>query len=126
MSAASSRLTKELLEVGKDDGTSGVRAEPVTEGNLRKLRGTIQGPSGSPYEGGVFIIDIDIPKQYPFEPPKMKFETRIWHPNISSQTGAICLVRIDDGWWCFCAWEHLHGALTAPFTFCIPILTISW
>ena len=92
MSAATSRLSKELLEVGKDDKTSGVQALPVTEGNLRKLRGTIQGPEGSPYEGGVFIVNIDIPKQYPFEPPKMKFETKIWHPNISSQTGAICLV----------------------------------
>ncbi len=38
------------------------------------------------------MINIDIPSAYPFEPPKMKFVTKIWHPNISSQTGAICLV----------------------------------
>ena len=50
-------------------------------------------PEGSPYEGGVFVVDIVIPQSYPFEPPKMKFETKIWHPNVSSQTGAICLVR---------------------------------
>ena len=29
--------------------------------------------------------------RYPFMPPKMKFDTKVWHPNISSQTGAICL-----------------------------------
>ena len=87
---------KELTEVGKDDKTSGVKAVPVSEGNLRHLKGTIKGPEGTCYEGGVFEIDIQIPKQYPFEPPKMKFITKIWHPNISSQTGAICLVRLQD------------------------------
>jgi ubiquitin-conjugating enzyme (huntingtin interacting protein 2) len=94
MASANGRLTKELTEVGKDDKTSGVKALPVTVGNLRHLKGTILGPQGTCYEGGVFEIDIQIPKQYPFEPPKMKFQTRIWHPNISSQTGAICLVRL--------------------------------
>jgi ubiquitin-conjugating enzyme (huntingtin interacting protein 2) len=92
MSSAATRLTKELAEVGKDDGTSGVKALPVNPDNLRALKGTIKGPDGTPYEGGVFTVNIEIPKQYPFEPPKMKFDTKIWHPNISSQTGAICLV----------------------------------
>jgi ubiquitin-conjugating enzyme (huntingtin interacting protein 2) len=91
--AANGRLTKELKEVAKDD-SSGVKAAPVSPGNLRHLTGTIQGPMGTPYEGGVFEIDIQIPKQYPFEPPKMKYTTKIWHPNISSQTGAICLVGL--------------------------------
>jgi ubiquitin-conjugating enzyme (huntingtin interacting protein 2) len=101
MSSVGSRLTKELAEVGKDDKTSGVKAVVVDPSNNRHLIGTIQGPTGTPYEGGVFEITIDIPKQYPFEPPKMKFNTRIWHPNISSQTGAICLV----GCWLFILWN---------------------
>ena len=92
MAAANGRLMKELTEVGKDD-SSGVNAKPKTEGNLRHLLGSINGPPGTVYEGGIFEIDITIPKQYPFEPPKMKFITKVWHPNISSQTGAICLVR---------------------------------
>ena len=60
--------------------------------------GTLKGPEGTPYEGGVFFVDIVIPQQYPFEPPKMKFENKIWHPNISSQTGAICLDILKDKW----------------------------
>lgn len=97
-SSAASRLTKELKEVSKDDETSGVKAVPINESNPRHLKGTILGPEGTPYEGGVFEINIDIPKQYPFEPPKMKFLTKIWHPNISSQTGAICLDILKDQW----------------------------
>jgi ubiquitin-protein ligase len=100
MANTNGRLLKELQEVGKDD-SSGVKAQAVTEGNLRHLTGTIQGPNGTVYEGGVFDIDIIIPKQYPFEPPKMKYTTKIWHPNISSQTGAICLVRETRGKKCF-------------------------
>jgi ubiquitin-protein ligase len=105
MSSAATRLSKELAEVGKDDKTSGVKAVPVNPDNPRVLKGTIKGPEGTPYEGGIFQINITIPKQYPFEPPKMNFHTKIWHPNISSQTGAICLVR-------------LHGLITTTGPYC--------
>lgn len=44
------------------------------------------------------VVDIQIPKNYPFEPPKMKFDTKCWHPNISSQTGAICLDILKNEW----------------------------
>lgn len=43
-------------------------------------------------------MDIIIPPDYPFKPPKMKFDTKIWHPNISSQTGAICLDILKNEW----------------------------
>ena len=39
-----------------------------------------------------------LPPEYPYKPPKMKFETKIWHPNISSVTGAICLDILKDQW----------------------------
>ena len=44
------------------------------------------------------MVDIQIPDDYPYKPPKMKFETRVYHPNISSQTGAICLDILKDAW----------------------------
>ncbi|CAI9787363.1 unnamed protein product [Fraxinus pennsylvanica] len=57
------------------------------------------GPAlGTPYEGGSFKIDITLPDGYPFEPPKMHFATKVWHPNISSQSGAICLDILKDQW----------------------------
>lgn len=97
MSPSETRMKIELKEVCKDDQTSGVSASMVGD-DMRHLKGRIQGPSGTPYEGGVFEIDIQLPHQYPFVPPKMNFVTKVWHPNISSQTGAICLDILKDQW----------------------------
>lgn len=63
MAGANGRLMKELAQV-KADQISGVKAEPIND-DIRHLKGTIQGPEGTPYEGGVFQIDIIIPKNYP-------------------------------------------------------------
>ena len=65
---------------------------------LATLKGIFQGPSDTPYEGGTFVIDIQVPTDYPYKPPKMKFDTKVYHPNISSQTGAICLDILKDNW----------------------------
>jgi ubiquitin-conjugating enzyme (huntingtin interacting protein 2) len=115
MTACSGRIEKELQEVCKED-SSGVSAKLWGgENNSHhaigiqknassyakkecRLRGKITGSPGTPYENGIFEIDIWIPPQYPFEPPKMRFITKIWHPNISSQTGAICLDILKDQW----------------------------
>jgi ubiquitin-protein ligase len=82
-------LQKELKEIDSDKA-SGVTAE-VVDDNLQHLIGSVPGPKDTPYEGGVFRVDIQLDAQYPFAPPKMRFITRVWHPNVSSQNGAICL-----------------------------------
>ena len=51
----------------------------------------IPGPANSPYEGGKFKIGIEIPDNYPNEPPKCKFITKVFHPNINFSTGNICV-----------------------------------
>lgn len=66
--------------------------------NFTELRGEIAGPPDTPYEGGKFVLEIKVPETYPFNPPKVKFMTKIWHPNISSVTGAICLDILKDNW----------------------------
>ncbi|ETO83060.1 hypothetical protein F444_02862 [Phytophthora nicotianae P1976] len=95
---AGGRVRKELEECQKDSHLSGVTAVPVNVASLSELRGSIKGPEATPYEGGHFELEIVIPPKYPFEPPQMRFLTKIWHPNISSQTGAICLDILKDAW----------------------------
>lgn len=90
------RLSKELREIASDKA-SGVSVELVGD-SLAHMRGTITGPSETPYQGGTFLVDIHITNSYPFEPPKMKFLTKVWHPNVSSQSGAICLDVLKDQW----------------------------
>ncbi|XP_074561756.1 ubiquitin-conjugating enzyme E2 27-like [Curcuma longa] len=94
-----SRVQKELVECNRDESISGVSISLADGGtDLSHLRGTISGPVDTPYEGGNFVIDIRLTSGYPFEPPKMQFITKVWHPNISSQNGAICLDILKDQW----------------------------
>jgi ubiquitin-conjugating enzyme E2 D/E len=58
---------------------------------------TIMGPADSPYQGGIFQLEINFPIDYPFKPPKVKFLTKIYHPNVNS-SGGICLDILKDQW----------------------------
>merc|ERR1711959_90584 len=91
------RLQKELKDILTGAEESGVTAEVVGD-DLTHWKGTLKGPEGTPYAGGVFIVDIRLDEDYPYNPPKMKFDTRVWHPNVSSQTGAICLDILKSEW----------------------------
>ncbi|EAN33970.2 Ubiquitin-conjugating enzyme E2 K [Theileria parva strain Muguga] len=90
------RLKRELKDI-ENENDSTVEAY-VVDNNIFKWKGHILGPPGTPYEGGHFTLDISIPEDYPYSPPVIKFETKIWHPNISSETGAICLDILKSEW----------------------------
>ncbi|XP_033116650.1 ubiquitin-conjugating enzyme E2 T-like [Anneissia japonica] len=54
------------------------------------LEAQIIGAENTPYNGGLFHLEIQLPERYPFEPPKVRFVTPIYHPNIDA-AGRICL-----------------------------------
>lgn len=90
------RIAKEVEDCQRADSAN-LQVKTLGD-DLSHLKGTFQGPTETPYEGGSFTVDIQIPNDYPFRPPKMKFDTKIYHPNISSQTGAICLDILKEQW----------------------------
>ncbi|GAA95025.1 uncharacterized protein L969DRAFT_89413 [Mixia osmundae IAM 14324] len=105
------RLMKEIRDCARDASTSGITIrlagadldeDPgsalASGGDISHLIGVFKGPESSPYEGGIFEVDIVVPPTYPFQPLKMKFITKTYHPNVSSQSGAICLDILKDAW----------------------------
>ena len=93
------RINKEIQNMMKDNNLeeNNYCIEMVEDSNTH-LVGKIKGAPDTPFQYGVFQIDIVIPDKYPFEPPICKFLTKVWHPNISSQTGVICLDILKDQW----------------------------
>ncbi|KAG0652345.1 Ubiquitin-ligase 1 [Hyphodiscus hymeniophilus] len=91
------RVAKELSEIHGDEHSK-ILVESADGSDLTHLLASFPGPPDTPYEGGTYIVDIKIPQEYPFRPPVMFFKTKLWHPNVSSQTGAICLDTLGSAW----------------------------
>jgi len=73
-----------------------VHGEPIND-SLRVFLGSMEGPPGSPYHGGIFHVVFIISKDYPMKPPYCRFVTKVYHPNIDLR-GRICLDILNDQW----------------------------
>ena len=112
------RLAGDLKNLKKKP-IEGITAEPIDESDLTKWKGRVEGPKGTPFEGGYFHFKINIPENYPFEPPEVKMVTKVYHPNINSQTGNICVnILKPDKWTSTNSIQlvllSLQGLLTKP------------
>ena len=89
------RLAKEMetMENCKDGNIS---AAPIDPSNMYRWHGIIIGPKDTPYEGGIFKLDITFPPDYPFKPPRVEFLTKIFHCNISGKH--LCLDILKGHW----------------------------
>lgn len=88
------RITKETQRLLQDP-VPGISATP-DETNARYFHVIITGPEGSPFEGGVFRLELFLPEEYPMAAPKVRFMTKIYHPNID-KLGRICLDILKGG-----------------------------
>ncbi len=65
-----SRVQKELVEIERDKSLSGVSIQ-IYGDDLTHMCGTISGPVGTPYEGGIFTVDIHLPCEICFTLPTL-------------------------------------------------------
>ena len=87
------RLNKELKEIQFEK----MFETEILEDNIFNWESIIIGPENTPYENGVFKLSINFSDTYPFKPPKVKFLTKIYHPNINKY-GSICLDILNKNW----------------------------
>lgn len=66
--------------------------------DLTKLSICLAGPDGTPYAQGLWHLFLNIPLEYPQHPPTATFKTRIFHPNVAEETGAVCLETLKRDW----------------------------
>jgi ubiquitin-conjugating enzyme E2 D/E len=93
---STARLTKEfsaIQEAPLDRCEVALQGEEVGKWDVK-----IQGPEDSPYESGTFLLEMDFTDNYPFKAPKVVFKTKIWHPNVQTETGEICTQAIEKSW----------------------------
>ena len=95
MAALPKRIIKETERLVSDP-VPGIVAEPLEE-NLRYFHVVMDGPALSPYKDGKFELELYLPDDYPMCAPKVRFLTKIYHPNID-KLGRICLDVLKDNW----------------------------
>lgn len=89
------RLRSELKTL-KSDPPEGIQATPLDR-HCCHWQASITGPQGSPYEGGLLLLYLQIPSSYPMRPPVVRFITKVFHPNISRH-GDVGLDSIHHNW----------------------------
>jgi|Transcript_850 ubiquitin-conjugating enzyme E2 C len=89
------RLQSELMGL-MTKADAGISAFPDGD-NIFNWVGTIEGASGTVYEGLTYKLSLNFPNDYPFKAPTVKFETPCFHPNVD-QFGNICLDILKEKW----------------------------
>jgi ubiquitin-conjugating enzyme E2 A len=80
----------------RKDSPEGITAQP-DPGNIFCWTGEIHGPPETEWEGGVFKIVLDFLESYPTEAPKVRFITKIFHPNVD-ENGNVCVDVLQNNW----------------------------
>ncbi|XP_010275656.1 PREDICTED: ubiquitin-conjugating enzyme E2 5-like isoform X1 [Nelumbo nucifera] len=93
MSSPSKRREMDLMKLMMSD----YKVEMINDG-MQEFYVDFNGPSDSPYQGGVWRIRVELPDAYPYKSPSIGFVTKIYHPNVDEMSGSVCLDVINQTW----------------------------
>lgn len=82
-------LMKQLKELNKNP-VQGFSAGLVNADNPFEWEILVVGTPDTPYDGGLFKARLEFPRDYPNMPPKMRFVSKIYHPNVY-EDGRVCI-----------------------------------
>eukprot|EP01023_Acetabularia_acetabulum_P067054 TRINITY_DN916_c0_g4_i1.p3 TRINITY_DN916_c0_g4~~TRINITY_DN916_c0_g4_i1.p3 ORF type:complete len:167 (-),score=35.73 TRINITY_DN916_c0_g4_i1:301-801(-) len=94
--AASLRLQSDLRAI-QVEPPEGVSASPLADDNLFIWAATIFGPEDTAWEGGIFSLRITFNDAYPSKPPRVRFVSEMFHPNVYAD-GTICMDTVQEQW----------------------------
>jgi len=96
MASAIKRLTRDLSDLSLSEYKF-CSAKPISD-NIFHLDAKLYPPITSPYYGNIYTLELLIPEEYPFKPPKARFITPIVNDYVHPRNGYICLDVLDKGW----------------------------
>ena len=77
--SARQRLVRDFKKI-TNDPPQGINAAPL-ESNSMVWQAVIFGPDDTPWEGGTFSLILEMSEEYPNKPPKVRFVSKVYHPN---------------------------------------------
>jgi len=89
MEQSAPMLRKQLKELSRHP-VEGFSAGLVDDSNIYEWQVTIIGPPDTIYEGGFFNAVMSFPKDFPNNPPTVRFTSEFWHPNVYKD-GRVCI-----------------------------------
>ena len=115
MAGNNTRIQKETQRLLAEP-CEGISATPY-EDNMRYFNVVIAGPLGTPYEGGMFRLELFLPAEYPMGSPKVRFLTKIYHPNVDKLGTTVSLTH--------CSWYFPSITHTIRLSTSTPNLTLT-
>lgn len=101
MSSAASLLSRQLKQMNNDKDIPGISCGLIDNNIFEWEVVLMMSDDCQYYGGGFFRARLSFPLEYPMMPPKMKFESSIFHPNSTCAAARPC--GVGSQWY---EWEH--------------------